>query len=66
MLLPGDTVLLCSDGLHGVLDAHALAAAIESEPDVSRLSRRLVDTALERGSRDNVTALVVRYDGVSA
>ena len=66
VLLPGDTVLLSSDGLHGVLDAHALAAAIESEPGVSRLARRLVETALERGSRDNVTAVVVRYDGASA
>jgi serine/threonine protein phosphatase PrpC len=66
VLLPGDTVLLSSDGLHGVLDAHALASAIDAEPEVSRLARRLVETALERGSRDNVTAVVVRYDGASA
>ena len=63
VLLPGDTILICSDGLHGVVDAVTLATVIGGQPDINRLARQLVDLALNRGSRDNVTALVVRYEG---
>lgn len=66
VLIPGDTVLLCSDGLHGAVDALTLAAMIAGQADINRLARQLVDAALDRGSRDNVTALVVRYDGAGA
>ncbi len=58
----GEVVLLCSDGLHGVLDAQILKLMLTSAPDVDVAARELVDAAMERGSRDNVTALVVRYE----
>lgn len=59
-LLPGDTLLLCSDGLHGVLDAHAIGEIVANQPDMEIAARELVEASLDRGSRDNVTALVVR------
>ena len=58
----GEVMLLCSDGLHGVLDGAALKAILSETSDVERAARTLVSTAIERGSRDNVTALVVRYE----
>ena len=58
----GETVLLCTDGLHGVLDPQTLRTILKDAADVEQAARTLVDTALERGSRDNVTALVVRYE----
>ena len=61
----GDTLLLCSDGLHGVLDPDALLQILQAEPDVDAAARALVDAALENGARDNVTALVVRYEARS-
>ena len=61
-LQSGDILLLCSDGLHGVLDDEALKTILEEQPDVERAARELVDSAIDRGSRDNVTALVVRYE----
>lgn len=61
-LRPGDTLLLCSDGLHGVLDAVALARTLEQHPAPEPAARTLVQQALDGGSRDNVTALVVRYE----
>ena len=64
-LEPDDVVLLCSDGLHGVLDDAMLAAIASAERDVEQATRTLVDAALDGGSRDNVTALVFRFDGVS-
>jgi protein phosphatase len=59
---PGDMLLLSSDGLHGVLDADAIRSTMLAAPDVATAARQLVVTAIERGSRDNVTALVIRYD----
>lgn len=58
----GDTLLLCSDGLHGVLDAPALKKVLEQQPDPGAAARSLVEQALDHGSRDNVTALVVKYE----
>ncbi len=61
-LEPGDTLVLCSDGLHGVLDDAALKTILDDQPDVTLAARELVNGALDNGSRDNVTALVVRYE----
>jgi protein phosphatase len=61
-LWPGDICLLCTDGLHGVIDDRALAALVTREPDLQLAARLLVDAALDHGSRDNVTALLIRYE----
>jgi serine/threonine protein phosphatase PrpC len=58
----GEVMLLCSDGLHGVMDGDAVRDVLLRTPDVESAARRLVEAALERGSRDNVTALIVRYE----
>ena len=60
-LRDGDTLLLCSDGLHGVMDGEAIRTTLAAASDVDAAAHQLVVTAIERGSRDNVTALVVRY-----
>jgi serine/threonine protein phosphatase PrpC len=60
-LRDGDMLLLCSDGLHGVLDEKAIGAILAGAAAAEAGARRLVAGALERGTRDNVTALVVRY-----
>jgi protein phosphatase len=65
-LEPGDIVLLCSDGLHGVLDDAALAHIAATEHDIELAARKMVDAALDSGSRDNVTALLFRFDGAPA
>ena len=54
---PGDRIMLCSDGVCGVLDAARLAAVLGSgNPDFAAVE--LVRASLEAGSTDNVTALV--------
>ncbi|GAC1539073.1 MAG: hypothetical protein NVS3B12_24910 [Acidimicrobiales bacterium] len=61
----GDTFILCSDGLWDVVsrdDLSAIAGRIGT-PDVptpAAAAERLVDTAIGRGTADNVTAVVVR------
>jgi serine/threonine protein phosphatase PrpC len=61
----GDRYLICSDGLHEVLGEADLTEILVSAPDVHAAAERLVATALERGSRDNVTALVVHCEATS-
>jgi protein phosphatase len=61
----GDTFVLCSDGLWDVVARHEIgevAAAIGSAgvPTVVDATDRLVQLALDRGTPDNVTVLVVR------
>jgi serine/threonine protein phosphatase PrpC len=65
-LEPGDVVLLCSDGLHGVLDDTTLAQIATNQHDIKVATRLMVDSALDGGSRDNVTALLLRVDGAAA
>jgi serine/threonine protein phosphatase PrpC len=57
-LIPGDLLLLCSDGLHGYLEDAELPAVFGAEPR-AQLPQKLVDLANARGGKDNVTALVV-------
>jgi len=61
-LTNGEVALLCSDGLHGALDDAAITEILQATPDVEQAAQALVSAALDRGSRDNVTALVVRYE----
>jgi protein phosphatase len=57
--LPGDRLLLCSDGLtEHVTDDEILAAMQDEDPETG--VQRLVDLANERGGTDNTTVLVVR------
>jgi protein phosphatase len=54
----GDRLLLCSDGVSGVLDDRELAAVLGSVR-LSHAARVLVELALAAGTRDNATAVVV-------
>jgi serine/threonine protein kinase len=58
----GDMFLLLSDGVHNVLPAKRLKAL--AADGAQALSELLVQTALDQGSNDNSTALVVRVLGV--
>jgi protein phosphatase len=58
----GEVLLLCSDGVHNVLDDEVLARLLTATQDAETLAHSVVAAAIERGTRDNVTALVVRYE----
>ena len=59
---PGDRLLLCSDGLHEPLGDERMASLLADALDARSAAATLVQTALDRGSRDNVTALVVAVE----
>lgn len=57
-LRSGDVYLLCSDGLYKELSENEIAGILEQR-DCRNACNDLVDLALQRKCRDNVTALVV-------
>jgi protein phosphatase len=57
----GDQLLLCTDGLTNMLDDAAITQILASEGSVGEGCRRLLDEALQRGGRDNVTVILARY-----
>ena len=59
-LVDGDAYLLCSDGLYEPLGDDGIRQILSDGADPARAAASLVREALEKGSRDNVTALVVR------
>ena len=60
-LLPGDVLLLCSDGLSGPVAADAIRLAL-TRSDPQAAAERLVLEARRQGGPDNITAVVVRVD----
>jgi serine/threonine protein phosphatase PrpC/CRP-like cAMP-binding protein len=59
-LLPGDLFVLCSDGLHGYLDDEEMPRVLAQERE--KLPDLLVNLALERGGKDNVTAVCLSIE----
>lgn len=57
-VVPGDRVLLCSDGLHGQLESEELAEIAGSGP-LQRAVDGLISLANERGGPDNITAVLI-------
>jgi protein phosphatase len=57
----GDTLLLCTDGLHGLVTDLELAN-IASGPDLERACRDLIALANQRGGPDNITVILARLE----
>lgn len=60
----GDVVVLCSDGVHGVLSEQDLIDIASQDVSAQEIANALVDQAIEGGTRDNATALVIRAQSV--
>ena len=58
-----DKVVLCSDGLSGLVSTEEIAAETERIPDLGAAAAELVDVANRRGGNDNITVMIARVDG---
>lgn len=56
----GDLLLLCSDGLTREVPEARIASILQSPGTVEEKCQRLIDAANDAGSRDNVTAILIR------
>ncbi len=59
----GDKFLLCSDGLSGPVPDPQLLAYVQEHPDVQQCADGLGQLALDQGSRDNVSCIVIDVTG---
>ena len=57
-LMPGDILLLCSDGLCRALDDSDIAAILRDHP-VEAAADRLIEAAVARSAKDNVSVVVI-------
>ncbi len=60
-LRPGDRVLLCSDGLHGFVDAGVMQSILSSREAPVEIAEALVRAALDAGSDDNVSVQILDF-----
>ena len=60
---PGDTYLLCCDGVSGMIEDKGLGEIVkESDGDVEKAVAGLIDIANKNGGVDNITAILLRCD----
>jgi protein phosphatase len=58
-IVPGLRVLLCSDGLSGMVPDARMAEILASESDPQAACARLIAEANEAGGQDNITAIAI-------
>jgi protein phosphatase len=56
-------ILLCSDGLHGVLDDSVLSGMLGNGGTPAEIAPQLIEAALAAGAKDNLTAVLARFEG---
>ncbi len=59
-LVEGLQVLLCSDGLHGVVGDQAIAGVLAAEGVLEEKAKKLIDLAKKAGGPDNITTVLLR------
>ena len=59
----GDTLILCSDGLSGLVRREEFAELAQQHRDPQALCAALIDLANERGGPDNITVITARFEG---
>ena len=65
-LKPGDSVVLCSDGVWSVIEDHEFAELAARTKGAHELSQSLIDLALNRQTDDNASAITVHIKSLSA
>ena len=56
---PGDRILLCSDGLYGMVPEREIAMLMRSGKSPKRVCERLIASANQHGGRDNMSAVYI-------
>jgi protein phosphatase len=63
VLNPGDRLLLCSDGLSGMVPDEELLEISGHQPDLMIACQMMVEAAKQAGGHDNITAIIVQMNG---
>jgi serine/threonine protein phosphatase PrpC len=63
-LLPGDVLLLCSDGLHGHVPDTTIQRLVRTRPKLEEAATALIHAANDAGGHDNVSVQLIRVRSV--
>lgn len=55
-----DIIMLCTDGLTNYVLREEMAEVMKMEKGLKEMAKRLIDTALDNGARDNITVVLVK------
>src|SRR5688572_7136406 len=58
--LPGDMLLLCSDGLSDMIDSQTMISVLSSSRSLKQKTAELINAANDAGGKDNITAVLVQ------
>lgn len=64
LLLAGDVLLLCSDGLHNTVTPAQMTDIIGHSKDLSAAAEKLVEVANEQDGSDNISVQIIRVRSV--
>jgi PPM family protein phosphatase len=65
-VVPGDLLLLCSDGLHGAVTDHEIARIATSAGSLAEAAQQLISIANQNDGGDNVSVQLIRVKEVEA
>jgi len=57
-----DRILLCSDGLSGMVQDEEIWEIVQNAPDMEEAAGRLIAKAMGNGGEDNITVVIVAFD----
>lgn len=63
-VVPGDVLVLCTDGLHDEMSETAIAEIASQQKSAEEIARELVSRAVEIDGNDNTTAQVIRVRAI--
>jgi len=66
VLAPGEALLLCSDGLSGMLSDTRIWVLWQAAPSPQAACEQLVEAANQAGGTDNISVIIVQVDAVGA
>ena len=64
--LPGDMLLLCSDGLTDMVNKESITSIVTNSSSLEEKATQLVEMANKNGGRDNITVVLVQNDAASS
>jgi protein phosphatase len=60
--LTTQTIMMCTDGLHGAVPEPSIAQILRDNLDLAQAAEQLLQAALAGDARDNITLLLARYE----
>jgi serine/threonine protein phosphatase PrpC len=63
--LPGDLILLCSDGLSDMVNKQSITELLLKDTELEEKGIALIDAANNNGGKDNITVVLVKNDKAS-